>query len=45
MIAPPNTTEFYLLTAALAVLAGLIAILAGILKLGRVAQFFSIQSW
>ena len=41
LIAPPNTTEFYLLTAALAVLAGLIAILAGILKLGRVAQFFS----
>ena len=41
LIAPPNTTEFYLLTAALAVLAGLIAILAGLLKLGRVAQFFS----
>jgi sulfate permease, SulP family len=41
LIAAPNTTEFYLLTAALAVLAGLVAIVAGLLKLGRVAQFFS----
>jgi high affinity sulfate transporter 1 len=41
LIAAPNTTEFILLTAALAVLAGLISILAGLLKLGRVAQFFS----
>ncbi len=41
LIAEPNTTEFILLTAALAVLAGLISILAGFLKLGRVAQFFS----
>ena len=40
-IAEPNTTEFILLTAALAVLAGIISILAGFLKLGRVAQFFS----
>lgn len=41
LIAAPNTPEFILLTAALAVLAGLISILAGLLKLGRVAQFFS----
>ena len=41
MIAVPNTSEFIVLTAALAVLAGLISILAGFLKLGRVAQFFS----
>jgi sulfate permease, SulP family len=41
LIAVPNTSEFILLTAALAVLAGLISILAGLLKLGRVAQFFS----
>ena len=41
LIAVPNTSEFILLTAALAVLAGLISILAGFLKLGRVAQFFS----
>ena len=41
LIAVPNTPEFILLTAALAVLAGLISILAGLLKMGRVAQFFS----
>jgi sulfate permease, SulP family len=41
LIAAPNTAEFILLTAALAVFAGLISILAGLLKLGRVAQFFS----
>ena len=41
LIAPPNTSEFILLTAALAVLAGLISLAAGFLKLGRVAQFFS----
>ena len=41
LIAAPNTPEFILLTAALAVLAGLISILCGLLKLGRVAQFFS----
>ena len=41
LIAAPNTPEFILLTAALAVLAGLISLLAGVLKLGRVAQFFS----
>ena len=41
LIVAPNTPEFILLTAALAVLAGLISILCGFLKLGRVAQFFS----
>lgn len=41
LIAEPNTTEFILLTAALAILAGLISVLAGLLKMGRVAQFFS----
>jgi len=41
LIAAPDTTEFILLTAALAILAGLISILAGLLKMGRVAQFFS----
>jgi SulP family sulfate permease len=41
LIVAPNTSEFIIMTAALAVLAGLISILAGFLKLGRVAQFFS----
>ncbi len=41
LIVPPNTPEFIIMTAALAVLAGLTSILAGFLKLGRVAQFFS----
>ena len=40
-IATPNTTEFIMLTAGLAMLAGLVSILAGLLRLGRVAQFFS----
>lgn len=40
-IAAPGTPEFYLLTSALAVLAGFVAIVAGLLKLGRIAQFFS----
>lgn len=40
-IAEPNTTEFVVVTAALAVLSGAFAVLAGLLKLGRVAQFFS----
>jgi SulP family sulfate permease len=41
LIVEPNTPEFIIMTAALAILAGLISILAGLLKLGRVAQFFS----
>src|SRR5512136_2239886 len=40
-IATPNTTEFIMLTAALAVLTGLVSMLAGLLKPGRIAQFFS----
>lgn len=40
-LAEPNTTQFILLTAALAILGGLISIAAGLLKMGRVAQFFS----
>jgi len=40
-IATPGTPEFYVLTSALAVLAGFVAILAGLLKMGRIAQFFS----
>ena len=41
LIVAPNTPEFIIMTAALAVLAGLFSILAGLLKMGRVAQFFS----
>ena len=41
LIVAPNTPEFIVMTAALAVLAGLFCIIAGLLKLGRVAQFFS----
>ena len=41
LIAMPTTTEFILLSAALGVLAGLISILTGMLKLGWVAQFFT----
>ena len=41
LLAEPNTTQFILLTAALAILGGLISIAAGLLKMGRVAQFFS----
>lgn len=40
-IAEPNSPDFIVLTAALAVLSGAIALVAGLLKLGRVAQFFS----
>ena len=41
LLATPNTAEFIVLTAALAVLTGLICVVAGLLKLGRIAQFFS----
>ena len=41
LIAQPDTPEFIALTSALAVLAGLLSVLAGVLRLGRVAQFFS----
>ena len=40
-IAVPNTPEYIALTAALAILAGLLSIAAGLLRLGRIAQFFS----
>ena len=40
-LAPPGTPEFIILTSALAMTAGFVAILAGLLHLGRVAQFFS----
>ena len=40
-LAPPGTSEFILLTTALAITAGFISILAGFLHLGRIAQFFS----
>ena len=40
-IAPAGSTQYNALTAALAMLAGLISIAAGTLKLGRIAQFFS----
>jgi sulfate permease, SulP family len=40
-IATTGSAEYIALTAALAILAGLISIAAGVLKLGRIAQFFS----
>lgn len=40
-LAPAGTAEYVTLTAALALLAGLLSIAAGALKLGRIAQFFS----
>jgi sulfate permease, SulP family len=40
-LAPPETSEFIILTTALAITAGLVSVLAGILHLGRIAQFFS----
>jgi high affinity sulfate transporter 1 len=40
-LVPVGSPEFITLTAALAILAGLVALLAGLLRLGRIAQFFS----
>jgi high affinity sulfate transporter 1 len=40
-LAPAGTSEFIILTSALAITAGFVSILAGLLHLGRVAQFFS----
>ena len=40
-IAPAGSVEYAALTAALAILAGLVSMAAGLLKLGRIAQFFS----
>lgn len=39
--APAGSAEFLALSAGLALLAGAVAILAGLLRLGRIAQFFS----
>jgi MFS superfamily sulfate permease-like transporter len=40
-LATQGTAEYVALTAALAILAGLVSIGAGLLRLGRIAQFFS----
>lgn len=40
-LAPADTPEYIALTAALAMLTGVVALLAGLLRLGRIAQFFS----
>ncbi|MCP3145012.1 SulP family inorganic anion transporter [Pyxidicoccus xibeiensis] len=40
-LAAVGSPKFVVLTAALALMAGLISLLAGVLRLGRVAQFFS----
>jgi len=39
--APADSETFIVMTAALAIMAGIIAVLAGLLRLGRIAQFFS----
>jgi SulP family sulfate permease len=40
-LAEAGSAEYVALTAALAILAGLVSIAAGVLRLGRIAQFFS----
>jgi high affinity sulfate transporter 1 len=40
-LAPPGTSEFIVLSSALAITAGVLAVVAGLLRLGRIAQFFS----
>ena len=40
-LAPQGSSDYVALTAALALLAGLVSVLAGICRLGRIAQFFS----
>jgi MFS superfamily sulfate permease-like transporter len=40
-LAPADSETFIVMTAALAVMAGIVAVLAGLLRLGRIAQFFS----
>ena len=40
-LAAAGSVEYAALTAALAILAGLVSMAAGVLKLGRIAQFFS----
>ncbi len=41
LLAPQGTSDYVALTAALALLAGIVSLLAGLLRLGRIAQFFS----
>ena len=41
LLAPAGSAEFVALTAALAIVAGAISIVAGVLRAGRLAQFFS----
>jgi len=41
LLAPQGSSGYLAFTAALAILAGLISLLAGLLRLGRIAQFFS----
>jgi high affinity sulfate transporter 1 len=40
-LAPASYEEYIILTAALAILAGLVSIIAGLLRLGAISQFFS----
>ncbi|MCY1023657.1 SulP family inorganic anion transporter [Pyxidicoccus sp. MSG2] len=40
-MAPVGSPRFVILTTALALMAGLVSVLAGVLRLGRIAQFFS----
>lgn len=40
-LAAPDSSDFIALTAALAVVAGFVAVIAGLLRLGRIARFFS----
>ena len=40
-LAPAGTEEFIVMTAALALLSGGVAVVAGLLRMGRIAQFFS----
>jgi MFS superfamily sulfate permease-like transporter len=40
-LAPPESMEFIVLSAALAMLAGLVSVVAGLLRFGQIAQFFS----
>jgi high affinity sulfate transporter 1 len=40
-LVPADSAEFIAMTAALAILAGIVAVMAGLLRLGRIAQFFS----
>jgi MFS superfamily sulfate permease-like transporter len=41
LLAPAGSADYIALTAALALLAGLVSMTAGLLRLGRIAQFFS----